>query len=169
MCTFQLELNCALDDHRDLIRLNININSWLICQPPPHCWCGVFSGFFMPNITKIGWVFRQIVSADLTLWHGASGRPNRFITEKWNHLSVAPSRAINCWPTTASFVTMATDRRGDLYYTAGVERQCVRSAIFFRSAIVFISEFFWRRFGLLSKFFDLLWYCLLYTSDAADE
>ena len=47
---------------------------------------------------------------------------------------------------------LLTDNR-DVYYTAGVQR--VRSAIFF--AVQFSSSVnVWRRFGLLSKFFDLL-------------
>ena len=36
----------------------------------------------------------------------------------------------------ASFIMVAMDRHGDVYYTAGVQRQCIRSAI------LFISEFF---------------------------
>ena len=67
---------------------------------------------------------------------------------------VTPSCIINCWPTTASFITVTTTDAA-MYVTASVHRQCVCSTIFLHCS--FLHQWiFWRQLGLLSKFIDLL-------------
>ena len=101
-------------------------------------------------------VYSFLAKSSRTIWPNGlarpSGRPNRFITVMKSLKRVAPSRAINCRLTMASFIHEPT-RQCILHCrrSAAMRSQCDFLAVRFSSSVNL-----WRRFGLLSKFFDLL-------------
>jgi len=72
---------------------------------------------------------------------------------------VGPRGAVNCWQTRAIHSSWSLSRREPSHHCTTVSAIHCGSAFavrFSRSAIFFISEYFGGRFGLLSKFVDLL-------------